>query len=615
MAGGWRSAPEPASHSSRRPSDDAGSLALPARASGFSRLAVTLQPQLTSPESLLEFSDSDQEVVRFALEGRPDPPRAVSVHLQAQRLARIQGFEELLCLPLLREVQRLPHQERTALTVLRRFRGRAVLGDEVGLGKTIEAALVLKEYVMRGLVRRALVLCPPSLVQQWQEELRDKFGLDSLATSDPEFRSLGEEAWSGRDLVVASLGMARMPRHREALRRTPFDLLIVDEAHHLRHRNSAAWRLVSEIPRKFLLLLTATPVQNDLEELYNLITLLRPGQLGTPAEFRRRFVDVADRRRPRHVTALRELMMDVMVRNTRAQVTVQLPPRQARTIRVQPDPEEAEVLSFVASLVRREWGRKGLSVSALTSLQLQAASSPLAVAEALRKRGHLEMARQAESLGAGAKGRALETLLRRLDGPALVFTRSSRTAGALVGQLREAGLKVFRYTGDLDPASREAELRRFTSEGGVLVLTEVGSEGKNLQFCRNLVNFDLPWNPMRIEQRVGRLHRLGQTGTIQVFNLCLTGSLEDHLLTILDEKLNMFELVVGEIEMILGPLEEEGDLEDMLMEMVASAEGPQDLAARMQALGERMEGLRRDYQANQEYDQTLFGDEFRVEEA
>src|SRR5690606_27297586 len=133
--------------------------------------------------------------------------------------------------------------------------------------------------------------------------------------------------------------------------------------------------------------------------------------------------------------------------------------------------------------------------------------------------------------------------------------------------------KVFRFTGDLDPARREAELRRFTAEGGVLILTEVGSEGKNLQFCRNLVNFDLPWNPMRIEQRVGRLHRLGQTGPIQVVNLCLTGSLDDHLLRILGEKLNMFELVVGEIEMILGPLEEEADLEDVLMELVASSAG------------------------------------------
>src|SRR5690606_28348908 len=106
----------------------------------------------------------------------------------------------------------------------------------------------------------------------------------------------------------------------------------------------------------------------------------------------------------------------------------------------------------------------------------------------------------------------------------------------------------------------------------------------------------------RIEQRVGRLHRLGQTGPIQVVNLCLTGSLEDHLLRILDEKLNMFELVVGEIEMILGPLEEEADLEDVLMELVASSAGPDELARRMEELGERMGGLRRDYQQNQEYE-------------
>src|SRR5690606_19851984 len=110
--------------------------------------------------SSLTFEEPEEALLARAVSGRADPPEAVALHLQAQRLARVGGFEEVLCLPLLRQVERPPHQERTALTVMRRFRGRAILGDEVGLGKTIEAALILKEYVLRGLVRRALVLCP-----------------------------------------------------------------------------------------------------------------------------------------------------------------------------------------------------------------------------------------------------------------------------------------------------------------------------------------------------------------------------------------------------------------------------------------------------------------------
>lgn len=568
---------------------------------------------MTSPFSI-SFEPADGDILARATTGAFEPHDRLRLRLAAERISLIEGFEELLCLPMLRGVDRYPHQERTALRVMRRFRGRAILGDEVGLGKTIEACLIIKESLLRGLARRVLVLCPPSLVEQWQQELWEKFALEFVSTADPEFRAAGGEAWSAFPHVVASLSTARHPRHADALKAAGTDLVVVDEAHHLRRRTSSAWRLVSELPRKYVLLLTATPVQNELDELYNLVTLLRPGQLGTPAQFRKRFVDAGDKRRARNVGALRELVMDVMVRNTRSTVDVQLPPRRSRTLRVTPRPEEKRLLDEVHALVRARWGERGMSRMALTSLQLEAGSCPAALAPTLARMGLPDLAARAASIGVGAKLASLLEVLRALRAPALVFTRFLHTLEALARFLEDQGLRVHRFHGSIPAPRREEAMRAFQQHGGVMLLSEVGSEGRNLQFCHNLVNFDLPWNPMRIEQRVGRLHRIGQTRPIHIVNLCLAGSLEDHLLRILDEKLNMFELVVGEMQTILGPLEEDEDFEDVLADLRARASSDDELADGMDALGQRMVELRRQYEADRGYDESLFGTEFEVGE-
>jgi SNF2 family DNA or RNA helicase len=568
------------------------------------------------PVSIAFDPSADAPVLEALRGGRFVAPDRLRLRLAAERLSLIEGFEELICLPQLRGVEKFPHQERTALRVLRRLRGRAILGDEVGLGKTIEACLIAKECLLRGLARRVLVLCPPSLVEQWQNELAEKFGLDFVASTGAEFREAGVEGWRRFDRIVASLSLARLARHAEVLEEVGTDLVIVDEAHHVRNRTSSAWRLLSKLPRKYLLLLTATPVQNDLDELYNLITLLRPGQLGTPAEFRRRFVDPSDPRKPRNVTALRELMQDVMIRNTRSSVTVKLPPRRSRTVRLAPTAAERNLLEGVSAFIRDAWGGPGPSRVALTTLQLQAGSSPAALAPTLERLGQTELARQAREIGLGVKARGVVDIVRAIGRePVLVFTRFVQTLEALGRLLEASGLQVYRYYGGVSPSEREEQLRRFSRSGGVMLCSDVGGEGKNLQFCRTLVNVDLPWNPMRIEQRVGRLHRIGQDAPIQIVNLCLEGSIEDHLLRILDEKLNMFELVMGELETILGPLEEDGDFEDVLMELAVHARGPEELALGVDSLGERMLALRRQYDEDVRYDETLFGREFEVEEA
>lgn len=196
---------------------------------------------------------------------------------EAAEVAVKPGFDQLLSLAAVQGVALYQHQLNTVKAVLRNLRGRALLCDEVGLGKTIEAGLVLLEYLLRGQVKRVLILTPPSVIYQWREEMARKFNLDFVLSESPEFRALGLEAWARFDRIIASLSQAKRGAHLERVQQTPFDMVIVDEAHYLRNRETRAWKLVNGLDKNYILLLTATPVQNDMEELFNLITLLKPG--------------------------------------------------------------------------------------------------------------------------------------------------------------------------------------------------------------------------------------------------------------------------------------------------------------------------------------------------
>ncbi len=236
--------------------------------------------------------------------------------------------------------------------VLKQFRGRVLLADEVGLGKTIEAGMVLKEYLLRGMVDSVLVLVPASLVGQWREELETKFDIacatthDALLRGDPE-RVLEPEA------LIASLALARRSEHAGRLLERSFDLVIVDEAHHLRDRASQSYKLVDALNKRFLLLLSATPVQNDLIELYNLLTLLKPGIFKTLKEFRAAYMTAGKPRQPANPERLRELMRDAMIRNTRAVVALKLPRRHAATVRVDGAQGERQGYQELAAAARR----------------------------------------------------------------------------------------------------------------------------------------------------------------------------------------------------------------------------------------------------------------------
>lgn len=546
--------------------------------------------------------------------GPPSPEALLWREHASLRLQR--GFDELLSLAGILHVEHLWYQLETVRRVLRDFRGRVLLADEVGLGKTIEACLALKEYWVRGLVRRALILTPPSLVGQWIDELSTKFQLEAAAPEHGGYTDNPERFWTAHPIIVASLPLARQPANRAILRNVDYDLVIVDEAHRLKRRGTAAWQLVNDLKNRFLFLLSATPVGNDVTELYNLILLLRPGLLSTEARFRHDYGRADTLRDPARRERLRTLLREVMVRNTRAHIDLRLPRRLAATIVVPPGVEEATCLGTVSAWIRERYvASSAFERQALMTLQMQAGSSGTALRQGLQhvaaESAHLLEARDILTRrGLPAKPQALVDLLRRSTEKVIVFTRFLATLEELGATLGAAGIGTAVFHGGMSVAGKDAAIAAFASEAQVLISTDVGAEGRNLQFCRTVVNYDLPWNPAAIEQRVGRVHRIGQTREVYVFNFCLRGSIEEQILRVLHEKINLFELVAGEMEMILGELDEEQDFATLVMDLWAGRTGECERA--FDELGERLAAARGRYQETQDLDQALFREDYEV---
>jgi SNF2 family DNA or RNA helicase len=569
-------------------------------------VAATAQGSADSPAVRIEPTEPERLVA--LLEGPTCSLEALRRALHAHRLAGAESFTELLSLSRLVGVERHGYQLETVHRVLRSLRGRALLSDEVGLGKTIEALMVLLEYRMRGMANRVLVLAPPALVPQWVGELSAKAGIAARTTEHE-----GDAAWRGDGVVVASLATARMQRNVGDVQAEAWDLVIVDEAHRVKRRGSASWKLVDGLRSRFLLLLTATPIETELEELYQLVTLLKPGQFATPAAFRKRFVDPTSPTSPKNREALRELLGEVMVRNTRALCGLKLPPRYVSTIVVDPDEGERELYCAAMAAMRSAVEPRERRAAGL--LLLEAGSSPAAVRSTLERR--TGEPRFAELLAATQihdtrKGRALLDIVRA-GGAAqvLVFTRYRATARWLLELLVRARVSHAAVHGELAAADKQVALAAFRAgEAQVLVSTDVGSEGHNLQHCHRLINFDLPWNPMVIEQRIGRLHRFGQTSEVEVFNLCARGSMEERILGVLHDRVRLFELVVGEMDLVIGNLGDETDLEDRLLSLCAETTSDAALDAGLSALGDEILRARGRYDEVRELDHALFGEEF-----
>ena len=507
------------------------------------------------------------------------------------------GFDTLLSGPGLAFTP-FDYQLQTAQTVLRRMRGRAILADEVGLGKTIEAGLVLSELRMRGMASRALVLTPAGLVGQWREELERKFGLPTCVARGPDWARAGEGA-----IVLASIATARREPARASLVADAWDVIVVDEAHRLRSARSASGRLARSLTSRYLLLLTATPVENRLQDLYELVNLVAPGLLGTPAEFRRAHTEPraagAGPALPRNVAALRARTREVMVRHRRGEVALMLPQRLAETVLVIPNADEAQlyarIVTRVRATARQSPAQHRLALRALTRL---AGSSPAAVAPTLAKVGWRDLSGQASAIRGTAKTAALLGRLRpHVDAAEkiVVFTAFRQTLDTLVDAVGDAGIPTAVYHGSLSRADKEKAITAFRDEVPVLLTTESAGEGRNLQFCHVMVNLDLPWNPMQIEQRLGRIHRIGQVHEVLLTNLVAQGTIEQRVLHVLEAKINLFELVVGELDMILGRIDDDFDFEHSIFDAFVDSADDGEFAERLEVLGTRLARARDEY--------------------
>jgi SNF2 family DNA or RNA helicase len=499
-----------------------------------------------------------------------------------------------------------PHQIAATEQVIKEMNGCAILADEVGLGKTIEACMIMKEYMLRGMVSRVLILTPAGLCWQWYGELKEKFGV--LATIQ---RS--EYDWERSRVIIASMDRAKRNPHREIIHSLTYDMVIIDEAHKLKNHKTMNWQFVNGIKRKYTLMLTATPVQNDLSELYTLITLLKPGQLGTYREFKRHFV--LDKRLPRQSERLRCLLSQVMIRNRRATTSVEFTKRHVQSVPIQFSPEEDALYKCVTCYMQdsvRELGYAAQNVLALITLQREVCSTPLAAAVTLERligkysepkmRARLEQLHaMAISCSTCSKADRLIELVNRIGDKVLVFTEYRASQQYLRWRLEQHGLVTLGFDGSLSSSRKDWVRELFRRQGDVLVSTESGGEGLNFQFACHVINYDLPWNPMRLEQRIGRVHRLGQTRPVYVYNMATANTIEEHILYLLYEKINMFNLVIGDLELILAELGNADKLEARLYEIVAeTAHDPERLRHALEHLAQEFAGAQAQVRAQKE---------------
>ncbi|MDO9535250.1 MAG: SNF2-related protein [Bacillota bacterium] len=586
---------------------------------------------LQKPVRIQFSAATDERILAAAEKGEADPPADLLLHRDALLLSLNPGFDTLLSLSAVRNVEPLDYQLATVRHVLKNLRGRALLCDEVGLGKTIEAGLIMMEYLLRGLAQRVLVLTPPSLVEQWQEEMQMKFNINFITYDHPDFKS-HPRPWEHFERVIASLDTAKHKQNKEQVLGAEYDLVIVDEAHHLKNHRTLAYQMVQQLKKKYILLLTATPVENNLDELFNLITLLLPGQLETATSFKRKYITRGDPLKPKNTEDLKKLVREVMVRNRRSETGVIQVRRRAEVVEVALAPEELDFYRRLTAFVRFRYANKsgsfgdGVNQFMLKLLQREAGSSPEAVLSTLEKlaAGQKQQPGEQQELSSlidcarqisrCAKAEALLKLLRRIPEKVIVFTGFRETQRRLVTFLREEGIEVAELHGGMRRLQKEEQVKLFAEKGQVMLSTDIGSEGRNLQFCQYIVNYDLPWNPMRIEQRIGRLHRLGQKKDVFILNFAAKQTVEAYVLDLLDAKINMFQLVVGELDMILGSLKEKKDFESIIMDIWSGAESEEKLSYDMGKLGERLVEAKKQYEAVRQLDDRLLGELLPLEE-
>lgn len=529
--------------------------------------------------------------------------------------------DNLLLAPIQSSVVPLPHQLYALNRAISRDRIRYLLADEVGLGKTIEAGLVLRELKLRGRVKRVLVVAPKGLVRQWQAEMRLHFG-ETLQFIEPaelaafrQWRNDEENLWRVHDQVICSLDSVKPMESRrgwsleqlnnynrerfEDLISASWDLVIIDEAHRMggsteqvaRYKLGAA--LAEASP--YILLLSATPHQGKTDQFLRLMQLLDreafPDENSVNRDRVRPFVIRTEKRlsinaegqplfkprvtrlqavawqarhnaqhrlyeavtdyvrhgynqamaaKQRHIGFLMILMQRLVTSSTAA-IRTTLEKRMA--LLEEPQPQA----SLFENTSDDDWA--DLDGQSQVDLAMQATGWELEKSEVEML---LALARETEASGTDAKAEALLELIYKLqqeeNDPALkvlIFTEFVPTQAMLAKHLESRGFSVTTLNGSMDLDARTQAQKVFSQEVRVLISTDAGGEGLNLQFCHVIVNFDMPWNPMRIEQRIGRVDRIGQKHVVRAINFVLEDTVEHRVRQVLEEKLEVIAQQFG----------------------------------------------------------------------
>ena len=571
-----------------------------------------------------------------------------------------------------------PHQVGVVHRVVTTYPHRFLLCDEVGLGKTIEAGMILKELRARRQARRTLIIVPPNLLRQWQFELKSKFNevFSILNTATVQYlKTQGHDGnpFAHFDSVLVSADWISTKKWADLAVQVEWDMVVVDEAHHARLRRwgnrtqtTQLYNLVSRLAspahyaNRALLFLTATPMQLEAHELYSLVDLVDPALFPTEAHFVRNTADAPGLNRlveqlrqhgfpvPGHdddavisqvarwlgideelagkrlrggsdeidaVTielSSHHLLSEVLIRNRKA-VVGGFMPRRATRWEVELRDDERRALAAVEDYVLHgfnlaESTRDNAIGFVMVIFQKLMASSIRALRTSLAGRRERLLKKAIESgvpvselelrvdddattfdvVGAAGSAYAAEAadlsrlvalldavevdskaeaVLQNLDvifehdanEKVLIFTEFRETQAYLAQRIAERGWHVNVFHGQQKPLDKDRSVEQFRDEAGsqVLICTEAGGEGRNFQFCHLLVNYDLPWNPMRVEQRIGRVDRIGQDEIVQIFNLWVKGTIEERVLNVLERRINVFEDTVGGLDPILGDTEKD----------------------------------------------------------
>jgi SNF2 family DNA or RNA helicase len=498
----------------------------------------------------------------------------------------IPDFEGLQAPSHLPNLTPLPHQLETAKQVIENMNGKAILADEVGLGKTIEAGLILKEYMIRGLVKKVLILVPASLVTQWSYELNSKFFIPAVSQRK-------SYVWEQCDVVVSSIDTAKRDPHRDIIYKQDYDLIIIDEAHKLKNNKTKNYEFVQNLKKKFCLLLTATPIQNRIEEIFNLVSLLKPGHLGSETAFYEKYK--RDARSLNDNEHLKELVNKVMIRNRRADTGIEWTKRHVETIPIVFSPQEKELYEAITEL-KSEGDWVQTSAFSVMTLQREACSSRESVfytlKNMLQKKENPTKAfedqiqyliSKVEAVTTNSKAEKALELIQKIDDKVIIFTEYRATQMYLQWYLKQNGISSVPFRGGFKRGKKDWMRELFQKHAQVLIATEAGGEGINLQFCNHIINFDLPWNPMRLEQRIGRIHRLGQEKDVMIYNFAIQNTVEEHILKLLYEKIELFEKVIGDLDDILTKLDF-GSIEDHLIDIFGQSCSEGEMRIKMENL-------------------------------